>query len=401
MKDYTKFSYRFVFNRKNEERMECLIQLEIYNPSNRRKCYCSTNVKVAPDQWDKKHQLVINRNGSEYLNVFLYQFKNNCEMLEMDYRLRGIKVSITMLKNDIKKKKKSTSGRNFYQFVENYIQEPSDRKKGTIDNLWGTLKSLKKYKSNVSFDAVDVSFLNGYEKYLVQNGICVNTIVKHITNLKLFVNQAIANKYIHEDENPFKWYKPKSRESRHRALSKGDVEKIEGYKPTTKHMEKIRDAFLFCIYTGFRFSDFVTLSNEHFSSDNNGNYWIKKKSVKTGVLSLLPISKLFDGKPVKLLQKYNWEIKKLNKIGSNSEVNRDLKEICKTLSLKLNFSLSWHVSRHTFATLLIEKGVAINVVSKMLGHTSVRMSETYCETTDTAIINSLEEVLTTSKKKKL
>lgn len=392
MTNFEKFTYRLVYNRKNEEKAENLVQLEIYNPNTRRKVYCSTHVKVRKNEWDNRLKLVIGRLDAEYLNSFLYRFKSEAEMLEMDYRLRGVHITTSMLKHDIKTRRRVHTGCNFYQFIEAFIDEPSDRKKGTISNLKATLKSLKEYRSTVHFDMVDIDFVNGYEKFLEERGSANNTIIKHITILKLFVNQAILKKYMHEDENPFKYYKGRTKTSKHRALKTEEVEKIEGYVPKRKHMEKIRDGFLFCTYTGFRYSDFITLTNEHFSTDCNGNHWVKKKSAKTNILSSIPMSKIFDGKAVTLMEKYGWDIRKLNRIGNNSDTNKDLKVICNELQLKLSFPLSWHVSRHTFGTLLVEKGLPINVVSKMLGHTSVRMSETYCETTDKAIMTALEQM---------
>ena len=387
---FEKFAYRFVYDRKKEGKTENLIQLEIYNPFNRRKVYCSTHVKVKQCEWDNHLKLVVGREDSGYLNSFLYKFKNESELIEMDYRLRNVRVSINMLKQDIKTKRKVSTGCSFYQFVETFIDEPSDRKKGTISNLKATLKSLKEYKNNVSFDMLDIEFVNGYEKWLLNKGIANNTIIKQMTIFKTFVNQAILKKYLHEDENPFKYYKGRAKTSKHRALTTNDIKKIEEYKPRRKHMEKIRDAFLFCTYTGFRYSDFVTLTNDCFSIDNEGVHWVKKCSVKTNITSSIPMTKLFNGKAVDIMEKYNWDIRKLNKIGNNSEVNKDLKEMYSDLNMKLDFPLSWHVSRHTFGTLLVEQGLPINVVSKMLGHTTVRMSETYCETTDKAIIAALE-----------
>ena len=394
MENYTfeKYMYRLVYDRKKENKEENLIQLEIYNPFNHRKAYCTTHVKIKPSEWDNRRKIVINREGYEQINAFLYRFKCQAEMIEMDYRLRGVRVTITMLKYDIRSKRKvKTGNNNFYDFIENYINEPSERKKSTIDNLWGTLKSLKGYKPSLSFDQIDNTFLNGYEKHLLEKGISVNTLVKQMTNLKLFINQAVIAKYLKEEENPFRYYKPKSRETKHRALTSDDITKIEKLDPKDKHMRKIKDAFLFCCYTGFRFSDFVSLTNGDFSIDKDGNHWIRKKSVKTNIQSSIPISKLFNGKTCDIMEKYNWDIRKLNKIGTNGGCNKGLKEIYRECGLKLDFSLSWHVSRHTFATTLIESGMPINVVSKMLGHTSVKMSETYCDTTDKAIMTAIEQ----------
>ena len=259
---------------------------------------------------------------------------------------------------------------------------------------------MKEYKTQVSFDQVDLSFLKGFERMLENQGIKTNTIIKHMVSLRQFVNQAIAEKYISSDDNPFRYYKPKTKEKKHKALTLAQVRAIEKYKPPTKHMEKIRDCFLFTCFTGFRYSDIVTLQPDNLNQDKSGQWWINKFSVKTNIESCIPISTLFEGKALDILQKYNMDIRKLVKIGSNGEANADLKTICKATKLDLNFSLSWHVGRHTFGTLLTEQGISINVVSKLLGHTSVRMSETYCETTQTAILNSINQSTVGGKNKK-
>ena len=82
---YSKFTYRFVYNRKHDNSQ--LVQCAVYNPANRRMMYLGTSVKIPPECWDKKQQVVVNLPQAEQLNTFLYNFKNNLESLEMGYRL--------------------------------------------------------------------------------------------------------------------------------------------------------------------------------------------------------------------------------------------------------------------------------------------------------------------------
>lgn len=68
-------------------------------------------------------------------------------------------------------------------------------------------------------------------------------------------------------------------------------------------LEHTLDAFLFCCYTGLRYSDFVSL-NEKNIVKMDGKLWLIFDSVKTGAEVKLPLSLLFEGKALTLLQKY-------------------------------------------------------------------------------------------------
>lgn len=50
-----------------------------------------------------------------------------------------------------------------------------------------------------------------------------------------------------------------------------------------------------------------------------------------------------------------------------------------------------HICRHTFATLTLSKGVSIESVSKMLGHTNIRTTQIYARITDSKISNDMDD----------
>lgn len=99
---------------------------------------------------------------------------------------------------------------------------------------------------------------------------------------------------------------------------------------------------------------------------------------------------LFGGKATAILEKYEC-IEKLNHIGCNADVNRTLKDIVTAAGISKR--VTFHTSRHTFATLLLADGVAITTIQKLLGHTSVKTTQIYSEVLDDTLTNDLKMVL--------
>ena len=74
---------------------------------------------------------------------------------------------------------------------------------------------------------------------------------------------------------------------------------------------------------------------------------------------------------------------KLLPILSNQKMNSYLKEIADLCGIKKN--LTFHLARHTFATMTLSKGVPIESVSKMLGHTNIKTTQIYARITNKKI----------------
>ena len=105
-----------------------------------------------------------------------------------------------------------------------------------------------------------------------------------------------------------------------------------------------RSAFLFCCYTGLRYSDFVSL-NEKNIVKMDGKLWLIFDSVKTGAEVKLPLSLLFEGKAFTLLQKYQGKWSSFFSIKNNSSVNKELIRIGKLARINKHFS--FHSASHS------------------------------------------------------
>lgn len=144
-----------------------------------------------------------------------------------------------------------------------------------------------------------------------------------------------------------------------------------------------------CCFTGLSYIDIKTLTPEHFEKDNTGRIWIKKRRVKTGVLSripLLPIAKL-------ILDKYKGG-EKLLPIQDPADINKYLKDIA--ILCGINKRICFHTSRHTFAsTITLANNISLEVVSKMLGHTNTRMTAHYAKLIDKCIGEQMDKLMDT------
>ena len=368
-----KIRYRLVFNRQKKLNKQgtALVQVEAY--LNQRKIYLKTNVYLKPECWSREGAQVINHPQSNELNTMLYEYILYLQGIELGYWKRGIPATLSLLKDAVKKK--SAVNVSFSTFAKSAIDN-SDKKQSTKDNLHSTLAVLHDFRSGLDFKDLTYTFLRDFEQYLREKGNAVNTIAKHMRQLRTLVNEAINQGYMHADAYPFRKYK------------------IKQEKESMRH---VLDAFLFCCYTGLRYSDFCQLTPENFIRIN-GKRWLYFTSIKTGVELRLPLHLLFESKALGILDRYP-DIGSFAALPCNSEVNKQLRKLAGLCGIKKR--ITYHVSRHTCATLLVHQGVAITTVQKLLGHTSVKTTQIYSEVLSSTIVRDLKNVQRKRKKVKM
>ena len=379
-----KIRYRLVYNRQNTLNRQgtALVQVEAY--LNQRKIYLKTNVYLKPECWSREGAQVINHPQSNELNTMLYEYILYLQGIELGYWKRGIPATLSLLKDAVKKK--STVNVSFSTFAKSAIDN-SDKKQSTKDNLHSTLAVLHDFRSGLDFKDLTYTFLRDFEQYLREKGNAVNTIAKHMRQLRTLVNEAINEGYILQEAYPFRKFKIKREKKEHNFLMPADLEKLENLKlPDRKNNSRhILDAFLFCCYCGLRFSDFKQLTYKNLVTVD-GKEWLVLNSVKTGVKLNIPLYLLFNGKALGIMRKYD-SIEQLAALGCNSDTNRTLQKLGRMAHIGKKFT--YHTSRHTCATLLVHQGVPITTVQKLLGHTSVKTTEIYSEVFDETIIKDL------------
>ena len=351
---------------------------------NQRKVYFKTNIYLKPEHWDKQTSQVCNHPQANDLNTMLFEFILHLQAIELSLWKRGIPVTLSLLKDAIRKDKPVNV--TFPVFAKIYVQE-SDRKRSTKENLMTTITVLQEFRPGLDFKDITYTFLKEFEVHLKEKGNSVNTIAKHLRQLRTLVNEAINQGYIPSDAYPFRKYKIKQEKGRKEFLTPDELKRLENLD-VDKKLRHVLDAFLFCCYTGLRYSDFCQLTPENIIRVN-GKRWLYFKSVKTDVEIRLPLHLLFEGKALAVLERYDI-VTDFAKIGPNSEANKYLAQLAALARIRKH--ITYHTARHTCATLLVHQGVPITTVQKLLGHTSVRTTEVYSEVLSNTIIRDLKAV---------
>ena len=379
-----KIKYRLVYNRKKQLNKQGTALVQVEALLNQRKVYFKTNIYLKPEHWDKQTSQVCNHPQANDLNTMLFEFILHLQAIELSLWKRGIPVTLSLLKDAIKKDKPVNV--TFPVFARIYVQE-SDRKRSTKENLMTTVTVLQEFRPGLDFKDITYTFLKEFEVHLKEKGNSVNTVAKHMRQLRTLVNEAINQGYIPSDAYPFRKYKIKQEKGRKEFLTPDELKRLENLD-VDKKLRHVLDAFLFCCYTGLRYSDFCQLTPENIIRVN-GKRWLHFKSVKTDVEIRLPLHLLFEGKALAVLERYDI-VTDFAKIGPNSEANKYLAQLA-TLA-RIRKHITYHTARHTCATLLVHQGVPITTVQKLLGHTSVRTTEVYSEVLSNTIIRDLKAV---------
>ena len=145
-------------------------------------------------------------------------------------------------------------------------------------------------------------------------------------------------------------------------------------------LEAVRDIFIFSCFCGLAYIDVAHLTLENIVTLDNRK-WIIINRQKTNVQSNIPLMEI----PQMIITKYEGKTKdgRLLPVLSNQKINAYLKEIADLCGIKKR--LSYHVARHTFATMSLSEGVPIESVSKMLGHTNIKTTQIYARITNKKI----------------
>jgi integrase len=384
-----KIKYRLVYNRKKQLNKQGTALVQVEASLNQRKVYFKTNIYLRPEHWDKRTAQVCNHPQANDLNAMLFEFVLHLQRIELELWKRGVPATLSLLKDAMKKNRPVNV--TFPVFAKEYVTH-SDRRESTKENLYTTITVLQEFRPGLDFKDITYSFLKDFEVYLREKGNGINTVAKHLRQLRTLVNEAINQGYIHADAYPFRKFKIKQEKGRHEFLTPDELKKLENLEMSDKKLRHVLDAFLFCCYVGLRFSDFCQLTPANFIRVN-GKRWLHFKSIKTGIELRLPLHLLFEGKALSILDRYN--IAEFASLGSNSEVNKCLAQISEMARIKKH--ITYHTARHTCATLLIHQGVPITTVQKLLGHTSVKTTEIYSEILSNTIVKDLRAV----KKKRI
>ncbi|WP_439555231.1 site-specific integrase [Dyadobacter sp.] len=221
-------------------------------------------------------------------------------------------------------------------------------------------------RKDILLSQIDNSFGHAYIDFLrFKQKYTQNFIVKSLNRLKFLIDQAVnAGKL---DRNPLAHLKEeKEPPGEIYFLTESEIESLKDNPLFSPAQTRVADTFLFQCFTGLSYCDLSLFSPEkHLFKDNSGRLFIRYSRKKTDRPFVIPVLKYAKY----LIDKYDGKIPVL----TNQKMNEYLKEIASITGIKIN--LTTHIGRKTAGTYLLNRDVPMESVSKILGHSSMKITE--------------------------
>lgn len=358
--------------------------------------FITAGVKLKGSEWDEAKQKVKkNHSNSARMNAALSQKIADAEGQVADMERKIKTVSVKKLKEAIKGKEVP----NFFDYAYKRLEKiKSSLSYSTYRAYSSQVGKFEKYMGtkDVYFDEVTVALLNDYKFYLantLKNGATTQRLT--IIVLGTIFRDAIREEVIPEIMFPFNKITLKISPSKRVFLNKEQIDDLTKLDLTEgKKATMWRDLFLFSIYAGgLRFSDVIEMQ---YSNYNEAEHKIQKLIRKTGRVHQFKIGKV----AIDILEKYKKE--KANHddfifpvlVDKEGYLNDEAKRYFQTAAfnklanwhlrklgekIKLPFDLSFHLSRHSFATNALNNGMRIEHVSKLMDHRDISTTQVYAK----------------------
>jgi len=336
---------------------------------NSRVKYFPLNIFVLPKNF-RNGRVKTGDGKASQKNLLIDKELNKANKIIFDYRINDIPITFFNFSRDFNNDVWGSD--SFYDFVD-LLRETLKGKltPGSLKGYKDQANKLKSFRQKLLFKDIDRKFVQDYEKFLIVTKKNKRTTInKSLKFIKSVLNRAAIEGII--KENVFDTIPIGRTDGNREFLTKDELSKLSklyfdgNLKPSKANVLRY---FLFCCYTGLRYSDIKKL---RFSNIQNEKYIsIKMQKTKENVLiPLIPKAK-------QLIPKKVFEAQPIFNVLHDQPTNRYLKDIMTVANI--NKSISFHCSRHTFATVSKSLGMEYDVISKILGHTDIKTTKVYAK----------------------
>ena len=354
-----------------------LIIVQYYVAKDKAKFKISTNIKINPDNWDKKNRIPIRKRGgqgieSQKINVKLMEFNKKIEDLRFKF---GKELTIGDLKLAFNKSEEYVYALDYFVAFLNERIKIGDVTYRSIQKYETVLKKLVEFQIHTSrkyklSDLKEQFFIDLIIHLRDKHDLYDNTLNRYISVIKTFLRWSLKKGY--SPPMDFTEVKIKKHETDDVALTREEVQLIESAE-LSGAQDRARDLFLIGVYSGQRWSDYSV-----FDEADIRNGLIIKRAKKTSSISKIPLH----DKLKAILDKYEWNLPKI----SSQKFNVHIQKICKALEIndKIKFTHSkgnfkkeeikekWekigsHTARRTYITLASEGNIPDHIIMEITG----------------------------------
>lgn len=299
----------------------------------------------------------------EYLGLYLNGSQNDKLILRVaNTILAKRQIDLANANNDLPTL--YSNEKSFNEYLAKYLKDSNAEYKGAISRY------LNELYPNLRFKDITESVYYELTKYLKETKNYQEwTLYTALWYVRSAINKAISEGII--NKNPWKNIKTKKPESTRDYLEYDDLIKL---KETSCGNPEIKKAFLFSCNTGLRFSDIRQLKWKNIEGNQ-----IKMKMKKTKSTIIIPLSKsaleYISDSSNKSDESYVFDLPK-----SDGTVGYYIK--IWSAKAGINKKVTFHVARHTFATILLTYGADFESVKELLGHSDIRTTLIYAKVVD-------------------
>lgn len=388
----SKSTFRILFYvRKNQVNKEGKASIMIRLTINGNTSQFSSKLEVEPELWDVKGQKMSGsslkaRQFNSLLDDVRTSLKNHFHDIEThEAYVTAEKVRNAFLGITIRQQTLLGTFRKHNEDVQKLVGiSKSVATYAKYDRCMRRLEEFMQAKyriKDIALKEISHVFITDFETYLrTESGCNENTTAKFMQTFRMIIIMAKNNGWIFAD--PFINYKIRLKRVDRGYLTEPEITKILKKQFTCKRLEQVCDVFIFACFTGLAYIDVQNLTKENIQTSFDGKLWIMTARQKTDTAVTVPLLKV----PQAILKKYEGTQPdgRLLPVLSNQKLNSYLKEIGDLCGITKN--ITFHVARHTFATTMtLAKGVPIETVSKMLGHTNIITTQIYARITNDKI----------------
>ncbi|MDR1348823.1 MAG: site-specific integrase [Prevotellaceae bacterium] len=361
---------------------------------NRKAKLVTTRFRLYPSEWDTRSSTVITDNTDNERNMYLQNIKNGSEIeIRQIYDLiallerRGDYTTQELIEYYISN---SFNG-YFFPFVKYQIKKLKSEnrtKTASIHETAGRSFSRFRYGEDIRIEKIDGSLMQRYEAYLKDNNLCINSISCYMRALRAIYNQAVE-KGLTVSRNPFKDVYTGIDKTSKRAVTADVIVKLCRLDLSDSSLQLARDLFMFSFYT--RGMSFVDMANLKQSNLKNGYLAYTRSKTKQGLSIKVEkcIEDIIERYKDLVIDDYILPIYSTQNRDYNSHLrtyNKRLKRLSEILSIEK--PLSSYVSRHSWATIALRKGISTQVISEGMGHENEKTTRIYLASLDQSVIDN-------------
>jgi site-specific recombinase XerD len=280
---------------------------------------------------------------------------------------------------------------NLFPFIDYQIRKFKSENRKKTASVYATVKrSFSRFRNgqDLKIDKIDNELILKYETYLKSVGMTPNSTSCYMRALRAIYNQSV-NKGLSMQKNPFREVYTGIAKTVKRAVNEDIISCLKNLDLSElPELELARDFFMFSFY--MRGISFVDMANLRQSNIKNG--YITYSRSKTGQSLTIKIEKCMED----IINRYkgqtvdDYALPIYNKTNYDHSshlrtYNKRLKRISTLLGLEK--SLSSYVSRHSWATLALHRGISVEIISESMGHENENTTRIYLASLDQSIID--------------